>query len=62
MEIEYLGHVFFGNDVAMDIQKVLTVKDWTQPTNIKQLWGFLGLIGYYLSRIMLWSLPLNKIS
>jgi len=53
MEIEYLGHVFFGNDVAMDIQKVLTVKDWTQPTNIKQLWGFLGLIGYYLSRIML---------
>ena len=47
MKVEYLGHVLFGNGVAMDIQKVLAVKDWPQPTNIKQLRGFLGLSRYY---------------
>ena len=47
MEVEYLGHVLSGKGVAMDIQKVLAVKDWPQPTNIKQLRRLLGLTGYY---------------
>ncbi|WVZ25959.1 hypothetical protein V8G54_004503 [Vigna mungo] len=47
LEVDYLGHVFSGSNVAMDMSKVQTVLDWPHPENIKQLWGFLGLTGYY---------------
>ncbi|PNX93203.1 hypothetical protein L195_g016354 [Trifolium pratense] len=46
-EVDYLGHTVSGTGVAMDKDKVQTVLAWPQPTNIKQLRGFLGLTGYY---------------
>lgn len=46
-KVDYLGHTVSGNGVEMDQSKVQAVLDWSSPTSIKQLRGFLGLTGYY---------------
>ena len=45
-EVDYLGHTITANGVAMDINKISTVKEWPTTTNLKQLREFLGLTGY----------------
>jgi len=44
-QIDYLGHTFCGQGVAMDKEKVKVLLDWRVPANLKQLKGFLGLTG-----------------
>lgn len=46
-KIEYLGHTLSGDRVSMDLSKLKAIKNWPEPTNLKQLQGFLGLTGYY---------------
>nr|GEW79468.1 hypothetical protein [Tanacetum cinerariifolium] len=45
--VEYLGHVITSMRVETNPDRIQAMKDWPVPTNIKQLRGFLGLIGYY---------------
>jgi hypothetical protein len=33
--------------VAVDPSKVKDVLEWEQPKNVKDIWSFLGLVGYY---------------
>ena len=46
-EVEYLGHIVSHEGVKVDPNKIKSIKKWKVPTTIKQLWGFLKLIGYY---------------
>jgi hypothetical protein len=45
--IQYLGHFIFDQGVSIDPDKIAAMSTWPIPTNATELWGFLGLIGYY---------------
>lgn len=44
-QIEYLGHLLSTARVAVDPNKISTMRSWPTPRNIKELRGFLGLMG-----------------
>ena len=46
-ELEYLGHIIMPQEVQVDQGKIKPMLDWPTPTNVFELRGFLGLIGYY---------------
>lgn len=45
LQIEYLGHLVSAEGVQRDTTKVEAILQWQEPKNIKQLRGFLGLVG-----------------
>ena len=46
-EVESLGHIVSHESVKIDPQKIKVMMDWPNPKTLKNLKGFLGLIGYY---------------
>ena len=45
--VSFLGHVIFGEGVAVDSEKVKVAVEWTRPTSVFEIWSFLGLASYY---------------
>ena len=43
----FLGHIIFREGVSVGPMKIDVIKDWPQPTNVKEIRSFLGLAGYY---------------
>jgi hypothetical protein len=46
-EVSSLGHIIFTHGVAMDPRKIKSITAWPKPNTLKELRGFLGLMGYY---------------
>ena len=46
-QVEYLGHFISKEGVTTDPKKIKAVLHWPTLKSIKQLKGFLGLVGYY---------------
>jgi hypothetical protein len=46
-EIEFLGHMVSGDGIRMCSDKVGAIRDWPEPTKVKEMQAFLGLANYY---------------
>jgi hypothetical protein len=46
-KVSFLGHVISKDGVAVDPSKIEAVMNWERPTNVREIWSFLGLAGYY---------------
>jgi len=46
-ETEYLGYVLSPQGLRMDEEKIRTIKDWKEPTNVKGIQSFLGFANFY---------------
>jgi len=46
-EIEYLGYVISPQGLQMDEEKIRTIKEWKEPTNVKGIQNFLGFANFY---------------
>ena len=46
-EVKFLGHIIGSAGVSTDPEKTRAVETWPTPTNLSELWSFLGLCSYY---------------
>jgi hypothetical protein len=49
--VSFLEHMIFGEGVAVDLEKVKAVVEWTRPSSVFKIQSFLGLAGRYQSFI-----------
>ena len=64
-QIAYLGHIVFAQGIATDEGKVEVNKKWPVPTNITEVWSFLGFTGYYwwfIPKLTQVAQPMHKLT
>jgi len=65
MGTEYLGYVISPEGLRMDEEKIRTIRDWKEPTNIKGVQSFLGFANFYRRFIRDYSkitMPLSSLT
>ena len=63
--VAYLGHIFTGAGMSPDPQKIQSVLQWPQPSDVSTVRQFLGLASYYRRYIHCFSdiaAPLNALT
>ena len=63
--LAYLGHVISAKGVATDEGKIEAIKNWPTPTNVMEVWSFLGFMGYYhrfISKFTQMACSLHKLT
>ena len=64
-QLAYLGHVISAKGVATDEGKIKAIKNWSTPTNVAEVWSFLGFTGYYqrfIPKFMQVARPLHELT
>ena len=64
-QLAYLGHVISAQGVATDEGKIEAIKNWPTPTNVMEIWSFLGFMGYYcrfISKFVQVAWPLHELT
>jgi len=64
-ETEYLGYVISPQGLRMDEEKIRTIRDWKEPTNVKGIQSFLGFANFYRRFIRDYSkitMPLSSLT
>jgi len=46
-EVEYLGYIISPQGLRIDEEKIRTIKEWKEPTNVKGIHRFLGFAIFY---------------
>jgi hypothetical protein len=45
--IHYLGHIISKDGIAVDLEKIEAIREWSVTRNIIEVRSFMGLAGYY---------------
>lgn len=45
-KVAFLGHIVSGDGVRMNPERILSIKEFPRPQNLRELRGFLGLVNY----------------
>lgn len=45
-EVGFLAHTMTTSGLAVDPSKITMVTNWESPIDVKEVWSFLGLVGY----------------
>ena len=43
----YLGHIIGVDGVRVHEKKIRAIRDWSEPRNVTELRGFIGICNYY---------------
>jgi hypothetical protein len=46
-QIHYLGHIISKYGIAVELEKVEAIREWSTPKNVIEVRSFMGLAGYY---------------
>jgi hypothetical protein len=46
-QIHYLGHIISTDGIAVDLEKIEAIRDWSAPNNVIEVRSFMGLESYY---------------
>ena len=47
IEMLYLGHIIGVDGVRVHEEKIRAIRDWSEPRNVMELRGFIGICTYY---------------
>ena len=64
-EVEFLGYIIGINGIKMDPSKITAIRDWPQPTTVKEVQAFLGFANFNRQFVKDYSkkaLPLTELT